>query len=42
MATQQAADEVTTSFVNATMAHKSTGQRRVARMIITGTTWMPP
>ncbi len=36
MATQQAAEEVT-ELLNVTMGHKSTGQRRVARMIITGT-----
>ena len=36
MATQQAADEVT-ELLNITMAHKSTGLRRQARMIITGT-----
>ena len=36
MATQQAADEVT-ELLNVTMAHKSTGLRRQARMIITGT-----
>ncbi len=36
MATQAAADEVD-ELLNVTMAGKSTGQRRLARMIITGT-----
>jgi hypothetical protein len=36
MATQQAAEEVT-ELLNVTLAGKSTGYRRVARMIITGT-----
>jgi hypothetical protein len=36
MATQQAADEVT-ELLNVIMAHKSIGQRRQARMIITAT-----
>ncbi|HEY6790235.1 MAG TPA: hypothetical protein VI365_23300, partial [Trebonia sp.] len=36
MATQAAADEVT-ELLNVAMAHRSTGQRRQARMIITGT-----